>query len=64
MNLPTKWAYILLFADKLAKFADEILFHGRKHLGFETQFFRDGVSQPPQPTVATALSVGNACESR
>ena len=25
MNLPTKWAYNPLFADKLAKFGDEIL---------------------------------------
>ena len=37
MNLPTKLAYNPFFADKLAKFADEILLYGRNRLVFETR---------------------------
>ena len=37
-KLPTKWAHNLLFADKLAKFAVEILLHCKKCLTCETQY--------------------------
>ena len=39
MHLPTKRAYNPLFADKLAKFADEILLHDQKRVVFEPQYF-------------------------
>ena len=46
MNLPRKWAYNPLFADKLAKFADEMLLYGEKPFVFETQFFPGEVPHP------------------
>ena len=53
MNMPTKWAFTPLFADKLAKFAAKILLHGQNSIAFE-KFFLEGVT-PPHPTVAPAL---------
>ena len=56
MNLSTQWMCKPLFADKLAKFADELLLHGQKRLTFETQYFPgEGMSQPLHSTAATAL---------
>ena len=45
------------FADKQAKFADEILLQGQKRLVFETQYFPLGWHIPPHPTVATAMEI-------
>ena len=57
MNLPTKWSYNPSFADKLAKFCDEILLRGEKRLVFETQYFPWGLSHPLHLSVATVLLI-------
>ena len=57
MNLPTKGAHSPLIADKLAKFADEILLHCQKRLVFETRYFPWVCRTHPHPTVATVLLI-------
>ena len=54
MNLPTKLAYNPFFADKLAKFADEILLYGRNRLVFETR--GGGGGRLSHPLVSTESS--------
>ena len=57
MNLPTKWAYNLLFADKLAKFAHKILLHGQHPLFLAHNIPGGGSVTPPHSATATVLNV-------
>ena len=51
INLAAKWSYNPLFADKLAKCANEILLHCLKRFVFKTQYnpWGVGVTLPVPP---------------